>query len=145
MSTFSIRLRGLRKERKETQEEVGRLMGLNKSTFSAYERGIIVPPYDKISYLANHYQVSVDYLMGTTNFRIPSDRKLNDDGILDVRKHLEIIREELGSSVSVVKIGTKELDPEEKKMMGMAIDGALTTATLIGGSHVGSDCTKERK
>ena len=134
MSTFSIRLRELRKERKETQEEIGRYMGLKRSTFSAYERGVIVPPMDKITYLSKHFGVSVDYLMGRVNYRNPSDREPNEDGILDVKRQLEIIDEELRSDVSVVKIGSKELDPQEKELMEQIVQSAINMTILIGGN-----------
>lgn len=132
MSTFSIRLRELRKERKETQEEIGRLMGLKRSTFSAYERGVIVPPMDNITYLSKHFGVSVDYLMGKVNYRNPLNRSPHDDGILDVKRQLEIIDEELKNGVSVVKIGSKELDPHEKELMGQSVQSAINMAILIG-------------
>lgn len=135
MSTFSIRLRELRKERKETQEEIGRLMGLKRSTFSAYERGVIVPPMDKITYLSKHFGVSVDYLMGKVNYRNSLDRRPNDDGILDVKRQLEIIDEELRNGSSVVKIGSKELDPHEKELMGQTVQNAINMAILIGGKE----------
>ena len=136
MSTFSIRLRQLRKERKETQEEIGKLMGLKRSTFSAYERGVIVPPMDKITYLSRHFGVSVDYLMGKVNYRNPSDRKPSDDGIIDVKKHLEIINEELINPSSVVKIGLKELNPNEKELMSQSVQNSINMAIMIEEKNV---------
>ena len=114
-------------------------MGLKRSTFSAYERGVIVPPMDKITYLSKHFGVSVDYLMGRVNYRNPSDRKPNEDGILDVKRQLEIIDEELKSDLSVVKIGLKELDPQEKELMEQSVQNAINMAILIGGKDVGSN------
>lgn len=64
---FCLRLRQLRRSAYETQEELSAFLGVNRATVSGYERDILMPPFDKIEKIANHYGVSVAYLTGTTN------------------------------------------------------------------------------
>lgn len=120
MSTFSIRLRTLRKQHRETQEEISDFLGIQRTTFSGYERGIILPPYDKIGMLAEHYNVSIDYLMGKSNSENYTIH--NDDTIPDVYEQLMIISNELLSDVSVVKCKGKIITNTEKKQIELFIE-----------------------
>lgn len=58
---LSQRLKQLRLQSKET-------INIKRTTYSAYENGRILPPYDKLKAMAQHYAVNVNYLMGQTNF-----------------------------------------------------------------------------
>lgn len=120
MSTFSIRLKTLRKRKGETQDEISELLKIRRNTFSGYERGIILPPYEKIRILADHYKVSIDYLMGKSNdenFDIKSE-----DTIPDVYQQLMIISNELLSDTSIIKCKGKIIDNEEKKQIEFFIE-----------------------
>lgn len=64
---FCGRLRALREDEGRTQADIAELLNVNRSTYGAYERGTILPPMDKIEALADHFRVSVDYLVGKTN------------------------------------------------------------------------------
>lgn len=59
------RIRTLRQQHNETQEELGNIIGTTKQNLYKYETGIITNiPLDKIEKIANHYDVSPGYLMG---------------------------------------------------------------------------------
>ena len=58
------RLSDLRKDRHLTQEELGNLLGLEKSTISAYENDKREASDDIKVKLAKFFNVSLDYLLG---------------------------------------------------------------------------------
>ncbi len=72
LSITAYRLRQCREESRETLEEIGRLMGVNKSTVMRWERGdtskINLPTLHS---LARHFRVSTAWLAGLSDDPIP--------------------------------------------------------------------------
>lgn len=60
------RLEALRKEKKETQTDVAKLLGVQRQVISYYETGTRPPNIEDLSILADHYNTTVDYLIGRT-------------------------------------------------------------------------------
>lgn len=60
------RLRGLRTERNMTQEELGALLGVGKTTVSQYESESRKPDTDMLKRISGVFFVSVDFLLGIT-------------------------------------------------------------------------------
>ena len=58
------RLTRLRKERYPSQEEVAKLLGVDRTTYGKYENGGIRPPYDMLMKLSELFNVSADYILG---------------------------------------------------------------------------------
>lgn len=67
MATLAERIKELRKNANLTQSEFGALFGVAKSTVCLYETGRNTPNDDIKIAIANHFQVSMDYLMGKTD------------------------------------------------------------------------------
>ena len=135
MSLFSLRIQDLRKESKESQQNVAEYLGVQRATYSGYERGIIVPPYEKIKKLADHYGVTVGYLMGETNFKT-FDIDKGDDNIPDIKNQLQIISEELISNITSVRCDSVLLTDEDKKNILPFIDNCIRMIDVL---------TKDRK
>lgn len=66
---FKDRLRALRKENKETQAQVGTAIGIGERHYQKFEAGDNFPNVENLCALADHFQVSLDYLMGRTDER----------------------------------------------------------------------------
>lgn len=113
MSILGTRLRSLRRESGQTQEYIADLIGVQRVTYSAYEVGRIVPPYKTILKLADTYRVTVDYLMGQSNFKTYDIN--SSSTIPDVAEQLTIIADELLSDTTVINCNGKMLTNEEKK------------------------------
>lgn len=64
MQNFSANLRRFRKRKKLTQEELAGRIGVIRATYWAYEKGSIMPPYDKLEQLADIFGITIDELMG---------------------------------------------------------------------------------
>ena len=79
----------LRKRKKLSQAELGKMIGTSGDIIGRYERDIITPSIDVIIKIADSLEVSIDFLVGKTNFELdnqtlkrieeisalPSDRK----------------------------------------------------------------------
>lgn len=69
MATFSQRLRQLRTERGLKQREMADLCGLKLRGYQQYEYGEAYPTVSGLLFLADYFDVSLDYLMGRTDQR----------------------------------------------------------------------------
>ena len=63
------RLRELRKEKKETQAQVAQAVGLVEQHYQKFERGVNLPNLENAWRLADHFGVSIDYLVGRSEKR----------------------------------------------------------------------------
>ena len=69
MNSLGKRIRLLRKEKKLTQEEMGKFLNMGKSTVSQYESDISRPDYETLQKITDLFNVSVDYILGRTDIR----------------------------------------------------------------------------
>lgn len=64
-------IKQLRKERHLTQEQLGQIVGVQKSAIAKYERGIIVNlKRDTIEKMADYFGVLPSYIMGMSEERV---------------------------------------------------------------------------
>ena len=61
------RIKELREQAGENQEELGEMIFSSQTAISLYENGRIKPNVDTIAAIAKHYNVSADYLLGLTD------------------------------------------------------------------------------
>nr|WP_325252198.1 helix-turn-helix transcriptional regulator [uncultured Oscillibacter sp.] len=66
---FNERLRVLRKEQGETQVQVAAAVGLVEQHYQKLERGVNLPNLENAWKLADHFNVTIDYLVGRTDDR----------------------------------------------------------------------------
>jgi transcriptional regulator with XRE-family HTH domain len=64
LASFSERLKQLREERGLLQRELAETLKLSRVTVTNYEKGKRFPEADLLVKLADHFNVSVDYLIG---------------------------------------------------------------------------------
>lgn len=101
-SSLGEKLLRLRKEMKMTQDDVAKILGMSRTSFSKYENGNSAPPLQVLRKIAAIYNVGLEYLIFDENTSI----RLNDSQSED----------ENTSSVPVSKI--TELRPVEKQIIG---------------------------
>ena len=68
MMAFKDRLKELRKERNLSQQELGNLVNMSKMAVSHWESGHSEPSISQLILLSNYFEVTVDYLIGKTDF-----------------------------------------------------------------------------
>lgn len=85
-SIFTENIRTLRKKANYTQEDVSRMLNIQRQTYCNYENAIRTPPIEIVVALANLYQVTVDYLVCGNNSSSPqpsSSLKPEEKQLLD--------------------------------------------------------------
>ena len=86
---FNIRLKELRLEAGLTQKDLANAIEVGRTTISEYESGKIVPKQEGLLKLANHFNVSVDYLTGVSNERATRKQNASDlDAMLNTIHHI---------------------------------------------------------
>lgn len=105
------RLKELREEFDESQEDIGKLIGTSGQAVGQYElekRGL---SQDKMIILAEHFNCSVDYLLGKSDIRNPEEIKniqhansggldtdgLDENDMLELQKQIDYIKWKKGT------------------------------------------------
>jgi transcriptional regulator with XRE-family HTH domain len=70
------RIRDLRKERALTQAELAEVLKVSARTIGFYETGQRDPDTDTLRKLADHFCISIDYLLGRSDIRDLADKDL---------------------------------------------------------------------
>lgn len=63
---FSEKLKKLRKDKKITQEELAKIINVERSSIGKYESSNTIPSNDTLIKIATYFNVSIDYLLGKT-------------------------------------------------------------------------------
>ena len=63
MSVYQ-RLKDLREDADQSQEEIAKVIGTSQSYYAQYENGKRSIPFERVVILAKYYNVSLDYLAG---------------------------------------------------------------------------------
>ena len=86
---FPKRLKELRLAHGETQKDLSNAIEVGSTTISEYESGKIVPKQEGLLRIANHFNVSVDYLTGVSNERATRKQNASDlDALLNTIHHI---------------------------------------------------------
>ena len=106
---YGERLKGLRKERNMTIEDLSTALGFPRSTYAGYETEKRKPSIETIIRLAEFYNVSTDYILGLSDDRDPKKvennikeylkkeglnwdgRPLSDEELKPIKEILEIV------------------------------------------------------
>ena len=64
---FQTRFKELRAEKGVTQLEIAKKMNMSKMAISHWENGNSEPSIEQLKFLANFFDVSIDYLVGYDN------------------------------------------------------------------------------
>lgn len=130
---FSKRLKALRTEFKKTQEDMSKLLNCQRSTYGEYERGRIMPPGDKLTTLADYFNVSVDYLLGNTNFTNHEEKHktINTPDIIDVSSTMKLMLDRLKNNTTSMKFDGMELDNESRELLISSLENSLKMTEMI--------------
>ena len=71
--SFEKRIAELRKEKKISQEELSKKIGVHQNVIGRYERGEAKPSIEVATAIADAFNVSLDYLVGKTEFIVDED------------------------------------------------------------------------
>lgn len=86
------RIKFLREQKRLTQAELAKKLGITRSSVNAWEMGISVPSTQYIVELANIFSVSTDYLLGVVKTSSIDINGLDDKDIEMVYKLVEHLK-----------------------------------------------------
>lgn len=86
------RIKELREANGLTQAQMARKISVTRSTVNAWEMGTNKPSIDKLSDIADLFQVTTDYLIGRSNAQIIDISYLDQDGVEVTRRLLNYMR-----------------------------------------------------
>lgn len=101
MTSFTNRLVQLRKKRGLTQQQIADEIGVNRGSYSNWEKGKREPSFENLVKLASILGTSTDYLLGTSNNYID----LEDFEILIKKLPKEEITRLIQDKVTNIKMG----------------------------------------
>ena len=91
MTDFGRRLKQARKEKHMTQKELAKLLGLEQSAISNYEKNFRTPPMQSILDIAEALKVTVSYLLGETleanRQEFGNRQNVADLDLIDIQNH----------------------------------------------------------
>lgn len=82
-NSFGKRLTQVRKNKKMSQDEVGKLVNVHGAVIGRYERDEVKPSIEMATQLAQVLEVSLDYLLGSTDTLL---EKSIVNRVLDIQK-----------------------------------------------------------
>lgn len=121
------RVKELRKQKHITQEELGKVLDIQKAAISKYENGRAEPSTEVLKKMSAYFGVSIDYLLGnSTSKEIPDSNlpPLTPKDERDIARDLENMIESLDGSAAM---GSTE-DDEDRELLRASLETAMKIA-----------------
>ncbi|WP_127487614.1 helix-turn-helix domain-containing protein [Paenibacillus ehimensis] len=110
MGQIGNRIAALREKQGLTQEELSLKLDISRASLSHYEKNRREPDYDTLVKIANHFKVSIDYLLGRTQ----DPEMVLDQQVRQFVDSLELSDERILQHFTLT-IDGKQLTPEEAR------------------------------
>lgn len=88
---FSEILKNLRKKNKLTQEQLAKIIGVERSSIGKYESTNTIPSNDTLLRIAEYFEVTTDYLLGLTD--LPTKEKKHPNLYTLKKKKIKLLGE----------------------------------------------------
>ena len=90
--TLGQHITSLRKAKSFSQSELGKKAGTSGDIIGRYERDEVKPSIEVIMHIADALQVSIDYLVGKTDFEMDKDtlKRIQDVSILPAEEKKQV-------------------------------------------------------
>ena len=121
------RVKELRKQKHITQEELGKVLDIQKAAISKYENGRAEPSTEVLKKMSAYFGVSIDYLLGnSTSKELPGSNlpPLTPKDERDIARDLENMIESLDGSAAM---GNAEGD-EDRELLRASLETAIKIA-----------------
>lgn len=100
-----MRIRELRKQKKMTQDEVSKRLGIGRTTYLGYENGKIGIPAKRLEELADLFEVSIDYISGKTEHKTIYERWDSEYDVDALKREVivrEFVRDDFGKAMHII-------------------------------------------
>lgn len=119
------RIRELRRLNKLSQEDIAIKLGISTSAYGFYEQGKTAPSAKTLEFLADLYNVTVDYLLGR-NY----DPRLKPSNEIDLVSEFRDIRDKLQSDTIRITLDGEEVSEEVKESILDQMQNTLIIAEV---------------
>ncbi|OLN23871.1 hypothetical protein BTO30_02720 [Domibacillus antri] len=140
MKIFADRLKKLRESRKETnphftQGYVAEILGVARTTYTAYENGTKQPPMETVIKIANLFDTSTDYLLGRNDSKNSNSLpELTEKDEQNIMTDLEAMINNLESKNGMASFDghtVDELDDEDRELLIASLEQSMRLAKRI--------------
>ena len=106
---YNKRLKELRESNNLDLQDLSTLLNFEKDTYGKYEREYIIIPIKHLNTLCNYFDVSIDYIFGSTNktnynnYQKEIDINKVSNRLKEFRKDNNLTQEKLAKLLNVVK------------------------------------------
>lgn len=103
------KLKGIREDNDISQQEMAKILGVKRSTYSLWELGINIIPIEYLSSFADYFNYSIDYVLGLSNDKDTDkiikglDYKAIGNNIKNIRMKNELSQENLAHMLNVTQ------------------------------------------
>ena len=100
-----MRIRELRKQKKLTQDEVSKRLGIGRTTYLGYENGKIGIPAKRLEQLADMFEVSIDYISGKIDHKNIYEQWDSEHDVKALQREVivrEFVHENLGDAMKII-------------------------------------------
>ncbi|GIN71185.1 transcriptional regulator [Bacillus sp. J14TS2] len=134
---FGERLRELRKQKKLTMKELGKIFNLAESTISGYESGTRKPDIEQIRKFADYFDVPTDYLLGRSNSLVSTTNSapLTEKDEKDIAKRMETLKKDLSAGEGLSYKGEPMSDEAIESLLE-AIEYADRQTTRVNKKYI---------
>lgn len=137
----------LRQERKIKQIDMAKMLKVSQGTLSNWERGVHDIDQENLDFLAEFFNVSVDYILGRSSIPNPYVINIFSTNLKQIRKVKDVTQHELAKYLSVsqqavAKWETDKATPDPDTLKKMADFFDVSIDYLLG--HSSSQHSHER-
>lgn len=118
---FSERLKTLRFTRKITQERLSKDLDVGRSSISHYENGEQIPDLYKLITIAKYFDISIDYLLGVSNYKNVLEKEKNTDPMVGIPNNIQ--RNKILSDKDIIFKIINEMNEEQLYYMKACANG----------------------
>lgn len=122
---LSNRMRELRRMNGFSQEDIAKRLDISTSAYGFYEQGKTVPNAKTLEFLADMYEVTVDYLLGRS-----SNPRLKARDEVDIARNVEEMKQSLENGSLRMSLDGEEITDEVKEFILDQIENTITLAKI---------------
>lgn len=137
--SIGSKIKKLRQSKGLTQTDLGKILGVEKSTISMYENDKSRPDDTIKLKIADYFDVTVDYLLGKSY-----DPKLSRKDEIDIAKQIEKINDSLENTEDLMFHG-EILDDETRELLKKSLENTIYFSKILAKEKFNPNKNKDKK
>lgn len=126
MSEFGNTLRQLRQNANLTQSQLAESLGIAFSTVSMYERGEREPDFEMLETIADHFNVSMDFLYGKKTTLLANNLTPHENKVITAYRDKPEMQQAVDTLLGITKTDNESEERPVRTMRIAALGGGVT-------------------